>query len=294
MNFYLMFLRCNYFRAVIRSQSLITLSELKSYPTFLSACRGVHGASGIRTRADPGLCPVCPAGLRYRLQEPVSGLRDNTPDKLASIFADFDYYFYFCELKVMHNTTMGLQNQLLLDLYKDKASVFTMQGIAMAYGQGLDRDTVKNRMIGYVRRGEILNPRKGIYAKPDYDEKELACLLYTPSYLSLEYVLQRAGIVFQYSDEITSVGNLSRSIEIDGKVYRYRKIKGEILVDTAGIIREGNVNIASPERAFLDTLYLDSNYYFDNPSSLDKEKVLSLLPIYNSKTLEQRVSKILG
>jgi hypothetical protein len=189
---------------------------------------------------------------------------------------------------------MGLQNQLLLDLYKDKASVFTMKGIAMAYGQGLDRDTVKIRMLGYVRKGEILNPRKGIYAKPGYDEKELSCLLYTPSYISLEYVLQRAGIVFQYNDEITSVGNLSRSVEIDGKVYRYRKIKGEILIDTAGIICEGNVNIASPERAFLDTLYLDSNYYFDNPSSLDKQKVLALLPIYNSKTLEQRVLKILG
>ena len=112
--------------------------------------------------------------------------------------------------------------------------------------------------------------------------------------ISLEYVLQRAGIVFQFSDEITYVGNLSRRIEIDGKLYRYRKIKGEILVDTSGIIRERNVNIASPERAFLDTLYLDSKYYFDNPSSLDKEKVLSLLPIYNSKTLEQRVLKILG
>ncbi len=210
------------------------------------------------------------------------------------IFAVFNYYFYFYEPKVTYSTTMGLQNQLLIDLYKDKASVFTMQGIAMAYGMGIDRDTVKNRMIGYVRKGEILNLRKGIYAKPDYDEKELACLLYTPSYLSLEYVLQRAGIVFQYSEEITSVGNLSRSIEIDGKVYRYRKIKGEILVNTSGIIREGNVNIASPERAFLDTLYLDSNYYFDNPSSLDKEKVLSLLPIYDSKTIEQRVLKILG
>ena len=189
---------------------------------------------------------------------------------------------------------MSLQKQLLLDIYKDKASVFTMQGIAMAYGQDLDRDTVKNRMIQYVRKGEILNPRKGIYAKPGYDEKELACLLYTPSYISLEYVLQRAGIVFQYSDEITSVGNLSRCLEIDGKLYRYRKIKGEILIDPAGINCEGNVNIASPERAFLDTLYLDSNYYFDNPALLDKAKVLSLLPLYNSRALEQRVSKILG
>lgn len=209
-------------------------------------------------------------------------------------FDDFYKIIYFCELKVMRNVTMGLRNQLLLDLYKDKASVFTMQGIAMAYGQGLERNTIKNRMISYVKKGEIINPRKGIYAKPGYDEKELACLLYTPSYISLEYVLQRAGIIFQYSDEITSVGNLSRSVEIDGKVYRYRKIKGEILIDTAGVIREGNVNIATQERAFLDTLYLNSNYYFDNPISLDKQKVLSLLPIYNSKTLEQRVTKILG
>lgn len=189
---------------------------------------------------------------------------------------------------------MSLQNQLLLDLYKDKASVFTMQEIVMAYGRELDRDMVKNRMIGYVRKGEILNPRKGIYAKPGYDEKELACLLYTPSYISLEYVLQRAGIVFQYSGEITSVGNLSRAVEIEGKVYRYRKIKSEILIDTRGVISEGNVNIASPERAFLDTLYLNSNYCFDNPASLDKQKVFSLLPIYDSKTLGQRVAKILG
>ena len=201
---------------------------------------------------------------------------------------------YFCELKVMYRTTMSLRNELLLSLYKDKATVFTMQGIALAYGQGLDRDAVKGRMIGYVRKGEILNPRKGIYAKPGYDAKELACLLYTPSYISLEYVLQRAGVVFQYSDEITAVGNLSRSVESDGKVYRYRKIKGEILIEKAGIVCEGNVNIATPERAFLDIMYLDSSYYFDNPASLNKQKVLALLPIYKSQTLERRVKKILG
>ena len=33
--------------------------------------------------------------------------------------------------------------------------------------------------------------------------------------------------------------------------------KGEILIDTTGIICEGNVNIASPESAFLETLCLD-------------------------------------
>ena len=52
----------------------------------------------------------------------------------AIIFGAFNAFSCFCELKVMHNNTMGLQNQLLLDLYKDKASVFTMKGIAIAYG----------------------------------------------------------------------------------------------------------------------------------------------------------------
>ena len=189
---------------------------------------------------------------------------------------------------------MSLQNQLLLNLYKDRASAFTMQGIAMAYGGGSDRDALKSRMNSYVQNSGILNPRKGIYVKPGYDEKELACLLYTPSYISLEYVLQRAGIVFQYSDEVTCVGNLSRSVEIDGKVYRYRKIKGEILIDTSGIIRDGNVNIASPERAFLDTLYLSGNCFFDNPTFLDKKKLFALLPIYNSEKMKQRVAEIFG
>ena len=46
---------------------------------------------------------------------------------------------------------MGLQNQLLLDLYKDKASVFTMQGIAMTYGYGL---SLPSRNASENHRGE--------------------------------------------------------------------------------------------------------------------------------------------
>ena len=71
-------------------------------------------------------------------------------------------------------------------------------------------------------------------------------------------------------------------------------IPGEILVDNSGVISEGNLSIATPERAFLDTLYLNSNYYFDNPGLLDKEKILALLPLYGSKTLSERVYKFIG
>ncbi len=142
----------------------------------------------------------------------------------------------------------------------------------------------------YVKTGKLLNPRKGFYAKENYKPEELACLLYPPTYISLEYVLQRAGVIFQYDSAITNVSYLTREVEIESKAFRYRKIKGEILVNTEGIIvNTDNINIATPERAFLDMLYLNKDFYLDNLHILNKKKVVKLLPVYNSQTLEKRV-----
>jgi hypothetical protein len=120
-----------------------------------------------------------------------------------------------------------------------------------------------------VRKGKLQNPRKGIYTKPDYNKKELACTIYRPSYISLEYVLQKAGILFQHDSRITVISYLTRCIDVENNIYLYRRIKGEILVNTIGIIRQNNhINIASAERAFLDLLYLNANFYFDNLNPL--------------------------
>ncbi len=89
---------------------------------------------------------------------------------------------------------------------------------------------------------------------------------------------------------ITNVSYLTREVEIESKAFRYRKIKGEILVNTEGIIvNTDNINIATPERAFLDMLYLNKDFYLDNLHILNKKKVVKLLPVYNSQTLEKRV-----
>lgn len=184
------------------------------------------------------------------------------------------------------------KKDLILSIYSDARSVFTLTDVAMLL-KTTDFKKLNERLNYYVRTKKLLRPRKGIYVKPGYDPEELACILYTPSYISLEYVLQKAGIVFQYDKRITVVSYLSRSTDIEGNTYSYRKIKGEILIVTQGINRFGSINIATPERAFLDTLYLNSSYYFDNLAPLDKDVVTSLLSIYNSKTLSSRVKKIL-
>lgn len=151
---------------------------------------------------------------------------------------------------------------------------------------------ISKRLNYYVREGKLLNPRRGIYAKQNYAPEELACLLYTPSYLSLEYVLQKAGVVFQYDNRLTCVSYLSRNVEIEGREYCYRRMKGEILADTNGIVCEGYTNIATPERAFLDVMYLNAEYYFDNIRPLDYKRIAALLPIYGNKRMEVRVKKL--
>lgn len=60
------------------------------------------------------------------LQKSASGMLDLVCSFIVRNLLFSISFLHFCELKVMHSATMGLQNQLLLDLYKDNASVFTM------------------------------------------------------------------------------------------------------------------------------------------------------------------------
>lgn len=185
-----------------------------------------------------------------------------------------------------------MKNDLIFKIYKDNRSVYRLSDIALLLGES-DVQSLSKNLNYYVHSGKLLNPRKGIYAKSAYDKKELICILYTPSYISLEYVLQKAGIIFQYDSGLTAVSYLSRELSIDNQNYRYRKIKGEILINTLGIQRNiNNINIATPERAFLDMLYLNKDFYFDNINSLNKELVQQLIPIYSSKTLQSKVDKL--
>lgn len=182
-------------------------------------------------------------------------------------------------------------NDTLLALYSSPRTVFSMAGISLMTGETREGVLAK-RLNYYVREGKLLNPRRGIYAKAGYTPEELACLLYTPAYLSLEYVLQKAGVVFQYDSQITAVSYLSRSVEVDGNILNYRRVKGEILSDTRGILCGGGLNVATPERAFLDTVYLNAEYFFDNLRPLERNKVKELLPIYGSKRMEERVNRL--
>jgi len=182
------------------------------------------------------------------------------------------------------------KKDIILSIYQDERKVFRLVDIAMITGETKLQVLVK-KMNYYVGKGKIRNPRKGVYTKTTYDPLELSCKIYSPSYISLQYVLQRAGVIFQYDSQITIASYLSRKLDIEKQSYRYRKLKASILVNITGISQENNSNIALPERAFLDLLYLEPNFYFDNTNNLDISLMNKLLPVYQSKALTERYKK---
>ena len=189
---------------------------------------------------------------------------------------------------------MSSQFNILETILNSTRTVFTIQSLMMLT-RGNDSQKVTKSLHYYAKEGKLLNPRRGIYTKQNFDEQEMACCLFRPSYLSLETVLACAGVVFQWDETISCVSYLSRRVEIDGKQYQYRKINPEIWIGMEGVEQRDNVAIATVERAFLDMVYLSAgNCYFDNLRPLSVPVIRELLPLYRSAKLNERVGKLLN
>ena len=189
---------------------------------------------------------------------------------------------------------MSSQKNALEAILNSSRTVFNVQSLMMLT-ECEDSQKLTKSLHYYAKEGKIRNPRRGIYTKATYDEKEMACSLFRPTYISLEFVLQRSGVVFQYDDTITCVSYLNRTVEIDDKAYQFRIINPELWIGMEGIEQHDNTLIATPERAFLDMIYLSAgNCYFDNLHPLNKTEVKQLLPHYQSKVLTERVYELLN
>jgi len=183
-------------------------------------------------------------------------------------------------------------NYLNLILRSNK-SVFSFTDIALLWQDSSQAARV--RLNYYLKKGYLYKPCKGFYAKDeDYSYLELGNKIYTPSYISFETVLIEAGIIFQTSSKICLASYLSREIQVSKQAYIFHKIKDNVLTSPEGLELRDNYFVASFERAFLDTLYIYKNYYFDNLEVLNWNKVKEMVPIYNNKRLEREVKNYLS
>lgn len=184
---------------------------------------------------------------------------------------------------------MGTGKNYILNVMRSSKTVFTFKDLSLLWGV-TDANNLKKRVYRYVKSGKLYSIRRGIYTKDkNYDKFELATKMYTPSYVSMETVLMQAGVIFQHYDQIFVAGYLTREIEVDGQMFVLRRIKEPILTNSMGIEKRSNYQIASTERAFLDILYLNKIYHFDNLTDINWDTCFDIAPIYKNKNMVIRL-----
>lgn len=183
-----------------------------------------------------------------------------------------------------------MKTNIVLTLYQKPQTIFTFGEIALLFPQ-ISNNNLKRRISYHANTGKLKRIRKGLYAKLQFNPRELTTKLYTPSYISFETVLEEKGIIFQHYEEIFTASYLTRKITVENYQISYRRIKDFILTNRQGITDNQIYPTATVERAFLDAVYTYKNYHFDNLSILDWEKVKKLQDIYQNKALEKRVAQ---
>lgn len=182
-------------------------------------------------------------------------------------------------------------DNLTTKLYKSPNTVFTSRDLALLWNE-TNKNNLKAKVAYYVKRGTLTRLARGLFVKDtNYNPRELAANVYSPSYISFETILRESGIIFQHYDTLFVAGPWSKTIIIDKTKITFRKLKAAVLFSPAGVENNGTYNVASPERAFLDMLYLFPEYYFDNLRDINWEKCFAIASTYNNRELIKRLKK---
>lgn len=179
----------------------------------------------------------------------------------------------------------------ILNILKSNNTVFSFKEILLASGES-NPALLRRRIYSYIKNGQLYGIRRGLYAKDkNYNKLELATKIFIPAYVSFETVLAEAGVTFQHYSQIFIASYQTKEIDCDGQIFSFKKLKTNILNNNSGIENKGFYSIASKERAFLDIVYLNKDYHFDNLSPLDWDKVFAILPMYENKRMTKKVNQ---
>jgi len=164
---------------------------------------------------------------------------------------------------------------------------FSVQDVASAHGIGLSSAHVL--CSRYVRRGVFIRLKRNFYVLERSWERygkeeffQICNFLQVPSYISCMTALAFHGITTQVQQGWYENITPRRSVRIEarGVWFRYHKVQPRHYF---GFLRQDGFFIATPEKAFLDAVYLNSlgRYPLDWSSqdldALDRQKLTALV-----------------
>ena len=140
----------------------------------------------------------------------------------------------------------------------------------------------------------LINISRWIYVLKKHNLFELASKVRKKSYISLETVLKKHWVIFQYYDEVFIVSDNTVEKKVWDTVFRFSKVKDSVLLNQLWLEHKWLYTIASIERAICDKIYLSKHYYFDDLSDIDFKKLEEISKIYKNKRLISEVNTLIN
>ncbi|MBU0978681.1 MAG: hypothetical protein ABIJ03_04515 [Patescibacteria group bacterium] len=168
------------------------------------------------------------------------------------------------------------QQKILLE---QDVRIFRTSDLAVLW-ETENKNTLWTTIRRYIQRRILYKIHKGLYSTMPLEKLnkfELGCAISGQlSYVSAETVLQNSGIIMQNLTQITIFGKKKKQFEINGISYLCRHLNNKYLLNREGIEDGQQFSMAIPERAMADMLYINSQYFFDNELSINKNKLTSI------------------
>jgi len=188
---------------------------------------------------------------------------------------------------------------LILRWAPKAGGVFSINDLRNLFNQ--QNDVLLHRHIRRFEEEGILSRfKQGFYTTPDFDPEVLACRMYPDAYISLGTILAKRLIIGSIPGKTTYAVKTGRTrlFTASGRTISYYEAAPELLF---GFTTENGVRRATPEKAFLDTLYFHQKgraFSFDiysdiDTTRLDAERIRSWLPRYNNPRFISFVTGVL-
>ena len=179
--------------------------------------------------------------------------------------------------------------QRLKILFSTGRTVFSLKNL-----QGLWESNPNTTKITAKRMADkklIVRIERGYFAlDEEFDIYELANLIISPSYVSLNSSLFYHEVSFQASQTVTSASLLNYERKAAGRTYKYYAMKDSLFFNLEGIRYRDNLAIAMPERAILDCLYFNLLPNVDNSDKVNPGFLKRISSFY-PRTVQRKIKK---
>lgn len=160
-------------------------------------------------------------------------------------------------------------------------NVFTIGDVAKVFPTESEI-SLKTQLSRFAQKGLITSLKRGIYTydPTKIDERELAPILYQPSYISLETALHHYGMIPDIPQTTTSVTPvITKTIQTTIGAYTYAKIAQDLFFGHKAVKSSqspGYYQLAEQEKALLDFFYIRKITNLDelrlDIASIDRER----------------------